>query len=313
MLQKIVFSRITKLFLSLVLIYLAFRKVNIQSLVLEISTVPWWFILAMMVYFFISMFINSTRWSLLVIDKPRINDFFEFTKATYLGAFYGLFLPSTVGGDLMKWLPLLKKYPNLSKTKLLGSILLDRVIGFSAFVIMGLVSLLLGKYFGYVFPDMLMWLFSLLALGIISFYILVFTFDFEKIFSKYHFLTSFLEIVTLLRHENKKRIFICFMISIFVEPIWVLPFWFYSLLFSVGLNFIQVFIFVPVIALILVLPISIAGFGARENLFLFFLKPLGFVDEKILLMSTVAGIFIILTNLCGSLFLLLPDKIKEKK
>ena len=59
------------------------------------------------------MAIGTWRWCLLLISRPKFKDFLFFFKAAYLGAFYSLFIPSTVGGDLFKWLPLIKKYPKL--------------------------------------------------------------------------------------------------------------------------------------------------------------------------------------------------------
>jgi hypothetical protein len=85
----------------------------------------------------------------------------------------------------------------------------------------------------------------------------------------------------------------------------MLPTWFYSLIFGVGISIVQVYLFVPIISLILVLPISVAGFGARENLFLYFFSQLGFADEKILLVSTFGGIIGILNALVGGLLLLI--------
>lgn len=304
MVKRILTSKAFRIVFSLVLIYFAFRKVDVRHLIVELALVPSWFVIGMMVYFFITMFIGAVRWSLLVLEKPTFKDFFIFVKAAYLGAFYGMFFPSMVAGDLMKWLPLLKHYPELSKTKLLGSVLIDRVVGFSAFVLVGTIALVSGKMLHYQFPEVLLWLFSGLSLGVIIFYVLVLTIDFEKLFGKFKFLKKILEIVDLLKNENKKRIILCFLISVLAEPIWMLPMWFYSLIFGVGVSLLQVYIFVPVITLILVLPISIAGFGARENLLLFFLVPLGFADEKILLMSTFSGIMGILTNLSGGIFTL---------
>jgi hypothetical protein len=60
----------------------------------------------------------------------------------------------------------------------------------------------------------------------------------------------------------------------------------------------------PIISLILVLPISWAGFGARENLFLIFFGQLGYPTEKLLLVSTFGGIMGILNALIGGLVLL---------
>lgn len=308
MLKKILSSKILRLVLSIGLIYWAFSRVDVGSLLGELSSVPPWFVAAMIFYSAISMFIGGIRWAVLLIEKPGWKDFWNFTRATYLGGFYSLFFPTMVAGDMIKWLSLTKKYPELSKTKLAASALIDRVIGFSAFTLVGFVALVVGKTLNYQFPDMLWWLFSGLAVGVISFYVLVFTIDFDKFFrkwsDKYRLVAKLLEIVYLLKNENKKRILACFAISILAEPVWMLPTWFYSLIFGVGISIVQVYLFVPIISLILVLPISVAGFGARENLFLYFFGQLGFADEKILLVSTFGGIIGVLNALLGGLLLL---------
>lgn len=305
MLKKILTSRISQFLFSVVLIYFAFRKIDVIHLVNELKMVPLWFVVIMVFYMIMVSLIGGVRWSLLVLKQPKIIDFWNFTKASYIGGFYSLFFPSMVAGDIVKWMPLIKKYKDLSKTKLAGSVIIDRVIGLSAFITIGFLALITGKIFKYQFPDMLLWLFSGLALGTVVFYTLVFTVDFEKIFGKYKILRRVLEVVDLLKSENKQRILKCYLISLLAEPIWMFPVWCYSLIFNAGISLLQVYIFLPVIALILVLPISIAGFGARENLYLYFFGALGFADEKILLVSTFGGILGVLNSLIGGLLILL--------
>jgi glycosyltransferase 2 family protein len=274
-------------------------------LVQEVSLVPIWFVVAVLIYMVFSVFIGGARWSFLVIKEPKFVDFWNFTKATYIGTFYGLFFPTAVAGDLVKWLPLLKIYKDVSKTRLAGSVVIDRVIGLSAFITMAFVALIVGKILHYQFPDVLLWLFSGLVLGAITFYLLVFTIDFEKLFGRIRILKKVLEVVNLLKVEDKRRILKVYLLALVGEPIWMMPVWFYSLIFHAGISLLQVYIFMPVIALILILPISVAGFGARENLYLYFFGALGFVDEKILLVSTFGGIMGILSALLGGLLILL--------
>jgi len=303
-LKKLITSKILRLIISVVLIYFAFRKVEINKLFLGMQAVSWWMVLGLLVYLAVSMFFGGMRWSILVLSKPKLKDFWNFTKATYSGSFYSLFFPSSIGGDMLKWLPLLKKYPKLSKTTLAGSVLVDRVIGFTAFTFDALVALIVGRWLNYSFPDSLLWLFGAITFGIVVFYILVLTIDFNKFWGRFKFLKIVGEIVGLLRNENKKNVLICLGLSVISEPLWLLPNYFYGLIFGAGATLLNIFIFMPVIALILVLPISIAGFGARENLFLFFFSQLGIADEKILLMSTLNGIMTILNSLVGGLTLL---------
>jgi len=267
--------------------------------------VPIWFVVALILFNAIVAFIGGLRWSVLVLEKPKFRDVWNFTRATYLGGFYAIFFPTAVAGDLLKWLPLLEKYKHLSKAKIAASVLVDRVTGFTAFTTVGFIALLTGRLFKYQFPLALLWLFSGLLLVVITFYVLVFTVDFDKLIGRFPKLHKILEIIDLLKSENKKRILICYAISLFSEPIWMLPVWFISLIFHVGISLLQVYIFIPVMSLILVLPISVAGFGARENLYLLFFSALGFADEKVLLVSTFSGIMGILNALVGGLMTLI--------
>lgn len=303
-LKSVFGSKLFQLFFSALLIFIAFRKVDITRLFDEVHQVPLWVVGALLVYMGISMIVGGLRWSVLVLDKVRFSDVLAFTRATYAGAFYSLFFPTSIGGDLLKWTSLLKKYPDISKLKLAGTALIDRVIGFSAFSITAIISLGVGKILKYQFPEVLFWLFLGINIILIIFYILVFSLDFEKNLSKFKFLNKLLEVVDLLKNSNKKRILICFAISMFAEPVWMLMTWFSSLTFKANIKLLQVFIFMPIISLILVLPISWAGFGARENLFLVFFGQLGIPVEKLLLVSAFGGIMGILNALLGGILLL---------
>ena len=285
-LKKLISSKIFRVIVSVVLIYFAFRRVHIGKLWAGMQMVSWWMVLLLLVYLTVLMFIGGVRWAYLVLPNPKLKDFLLFTKAVYTGGFYGLFFPSAIGGDVLKWLPLVEKYPELSKATLAGSVL---------------IALLVGRWLKYPFPDPLLWLFAGLTFGVLVFYVLVFTIDFDKIFGRFKWLSFVLEVVDLLKNEKKMRILVCLGISVVCEPLWLLPNYFYSLIFGAGATLLNVFIFMPVISLILVLPISVAGFGARENLFLLFFSQLGIADEKILLMSTFNGIMLVLNALIGGL------------
>jgi uncharacterized membrane protein YbhN (UPF0104 family) len=303
-LKSIFSSKLFQLSFSAILIFVAFRKVNIAHLLREVHQAPWWVVVVLLVYMGISMVLGGLRWSILVLGKVSVSDVIAFTRATYAGSFYSLFFPSAVGGDLLKWTSLTKKYPEMSKLKLAGTALIDRVIGFSAFSVAALLALIAGKILKYQFPNVLFWLFLGINLGLVVFYALVISLDFEKLVSKFKFLNKLLEIVDLLKNSNKNRIIICFLLSLVSEPVWMLMTWFSSLTFRAHIKLLQVFIFMPVISLILVLPISWAGFGARENLFLIFFGQLGFHTEKLLLVSAFVGIMGILNSLLGGLMLL---------
>lgn len=304
MFRKIASSKFLRFGISAILVYFAFRNVNVSVIIKELTQVPLWFILVNLLYSLLISLIGSYRWSLLLFDRPGKSEVFNFLKSTYLGAFYSLAFPTGLAGDLLKWFPLQKKYPELTKTRLLSSVLLDRFIGFSSFTILALISVIIGKILKISFPDFIFWLFLGLSIGVIFFYIAIFSFDVEKIIKKYPLLEKLNEIVSLLKKGNKRRIILSLLVSFLSEFTWIIQTWFVSDFFHAGFSMISVFVFVPIIALVLVLPISFAGFGAREQLYLFFFSQIGIASEKTLLVSTFLGITGILSSLIGGVFLL---------
>ena len=153
-------NKLIRILFSALLIYFAFRKADLPQLWSNLASVSWQLVTVLVLLNIISMLIGGLRWAILVLGRANVKDILIFTKASFTGSFYSLFFPSSVGGDLLKWTTLLKNYPQISKLKLAGTALIDRVIGFSAFSLMAMISLILGKILRYQFPGILFWLYS---------------------------------------------------------------------------------------------------------------------------------------------------------
>ena len=303
--KQIVTSKWSRYFLTVILVYFVFSKVDVGKVGMEISKVPLWFVVAIMFWFLIGSVVWAIRWCLIVLKEPKIIDFYNFVKINFQASFYGVLIPSIVGGDVLKWAIASKKYPKLTKTELAASVIIDRIVGLSAFSLCAFLAALIGKLYGFIYPDIIFWLFLSMFLVFLFFYLTVFRIDYDKVFGRFKILHKTLEMVAIFKKGNKKRILICFIISMFAEPVWVLPFWFYSLIFKANLSLISILVIIPIINLILVLPISISGFGARELLFLYFFRQTGALDEKILAVSVFSGIIGYLGLIWALLFVLI--------
>ena len=313
-LKKIFLSKVFRLVFSIVLVYIAFLRIDTRELFSGILGAPGWFVVVMVGYSSFAVVVGSIRWAFLLLEKPGLKDFLMFTKLNYIGGFYSLFLSSSVGGDLLKWLPLIKKYPQLTKARIALSVLIDRIVGLCAFIFLAFAAMVAGKIMGFVFSDLLFWLFLGLFVTMIIFCMLIYYLDFEKFFGKYVFLKRFLQVVEVLKNGNKKRLLMAFLISLLGQPLWIGSVWLISSVLKVGMSLISIFVFVPAINLILTLPISVGGFGARENLFVYFFSQTGISAEKILLVSTYSGIIGVLNALLGGLMVLFSNlKSEEKK
>jgi len=308
MIKKIFKSKWFKIIISVILIYLAFKKVNVVNLLHQLVGVKVWFVVVNLLICLISSFLGSYRWSLLLIKKPKVKDIWVFTKSVLVASFYGLFLPTAVAGDFLKWIIVDEKYPEIPKTKILGSVILDRFIGLSMYMFVGMIMILVALLMGMKLPILVILLFAGLFLGCLIFYIVIFFFN-----SKIHDLFKFKlfkkieNISELVKKNNFKQIGKCLALSSINEFVWVLQMWFISLYFGANLSLFSILVFLPVISMILILPISIAGFGAREQLYLFFFVSANTTAESVLLTSTFGGIVGILIALVGGLITLTPD------
>ena len=295
--KKIFGSRLFKLFGSTVLMYLAFRKVDLTTLAVLLLKVPWWFWVAMLAYQIVLVIIGAYRWSLLLFDKPGVDEVKNFTRASMLGSFYGLLFPTMVASDLLKWLSILKKYPEITKTKLLSSVFLDRVVGFTIFIFSAFLASLVALMTGVAIPWFLVWIFGGLFLGVLVFYFLVFKINLEKIFERFSWLKKGGDIVELIKNENKSRIYRALGVSLVTELMWVMQVYFISEIFEAGFSLLSVLVVVPVVSMVLLLPISIGGIGARDSMYLVFFGNLGYEPAKILAVSAFSGILGILGSL----------------
>ncbi len=299
--MKRYWKHIVKFAFSILLIYLAFLKVDTSALLKDLIRIPIWLVIWNIIYAFGNSLLTNYRWSSVLLKKPTFKDVLFFTKCTYLGSFYGLFFPSIVAVDMIKWLPLAKKYKDMGKLKIAGSVLIDRVVGASSFFPVALVAVFVAKFLKYDFPNYLFYVFGIGSLAVFAFYLMIYFFNFEKYFGRIKYVNKLIRVMDLLKNENKKLLMKLFLFSIVIQFMGVLPVWFNARFLGVPFPIVAVYVFMPIISLILLLPISIAGFGAREQLFLFFFSQLGIGPEKILLVSTFSGIVAVISALLGGL------------
>lgn len=296
----------------MVLIYFAFKKVDVIKLFEEIKKVPLWFVLVNIIISFLLVAFVSIRWSLLLFPKLKIKTILTFTRASFLASFYSLFFPTAIAGDVLKWMVIDHKYPEIPKTRVLGSVVLDRFIGFSVFMFLGLISAIVGKKNALIIPNYVFYLLIILTVVCLLIYVAIYFFDMSKLLPKITFLHRLDDAFDLLKNKNKGQIVKCILISLLSEVVWILQMWFVSWQFGAGIGVLAVFVFIPIISMILVLPISIGGFGAREQLYLFFFSQVGSSNESILLMSTFLGILGVINALFGGILSLLDEETRKK-
>ena len=128
--------------IAIILLVILLRSQGWDEIWLAFKAIPFWRLGLALLLTLVSRFAVTARWhSLLVSAKIKIS-FRQSLQITFAGLFASQFLPSTIGGDVIRLAGLLR----LGKDRAisLASLVVDRLVGMAG---MGLAALLLIFYF----------------------------------------------------------------------------------------------------------------------------------------------------------------------
>ncbi len=267
--------------------------------------VSWnWVCFGVLIYFFTQLCMASRFYLLLKIQKIKA----RFSDAFHLhitGLFFGLFLPSALGGDIAKGYYVAQS--SGSKLKATTCIVQDRLIGLIAMVAMAGAALLFssGSIAG---PDA--W--RLLGGAIAAVSLLIFFFAHKPFAQKFKWFLHLVpakkihDTLAELYHaihdfrNHKGALAACLTISWLGQALFVLVNYMISKSLGVSSSLGYYFLAVPVSCFFAMIP-SLGGVGVREAGLLFFLNRI-MAAEKALALSLLVSAVIYGFSLAGGIF-----------
>lgn len=220
------------------------------------------------------------KWNLLIKVRGIVVEFRRLFWINSIGSFLGLFLPSSVGTDVVRGYYLVKN--NSEKSVSISSVFVDRVLGMFSLIIVGTVAVffagdLIAAY------NLKFYLLALLIAVTILFYLFqrnesVKLLDriFQKVKHK-KFIEQGIKLHSSILEYKKypKTLIISFIITLLVQVTRVLTYYFVALCFGIQISIVYFFLFIPIIMIVIMLPISIGGLGLREGTFIAFFTLVG--------------------------------------
>jgi glycosyltransferase 2 family protein len=302
--------QLVKITVSVGLIAFLFYKLSPEHLLADLSRVSPWQLVISTVIFFVSVWLGAYQWHLLLKAGGIALPFAKTFRVYFVGLFFNNFLPAGVGGDVMKIYDVTRV--GNDPHQVFAVTMLDRVIGIAGLCVLALVAsfvLLAGEglynlylymvvFAGCVAPVLALVLNKRLSRGVrrlfgrITFWGLGGRFDsvFRHL-GEYRRLRMLLVRLTLLAMAVQ---FLRVVTHVLVAQ---------SLGITVtNLSFIQFFVFVPLLSLIMILPISINGLGVREGAGILLFTQIGFSKEQALLMELVTYAIMVMVSLIGGFF-----------
>lgn len=297
LIKRIAGNKILRILISISLLILVFRNIDLQHIFQGIKTVP---LTVSVSYIFIMTgvsFLLSLRWKILTLPSSSNKFLPHFFVATMMGMFYNLFLPSQNGGDLVKWTFLNNLH--LSKKYLLFTTAFDRIAGLAGLIILGALAAIPGSFIFHAQYDMkLISLFIFLSLCSISFIGFVL---FPEIIKKVQisFFRQHFENLFSYLHKNKFEIMRAILLTVFAQIIYFIAVWIVLQGVGITLSIVQVITFGAIVSIVVALPISFSGFGTTELAYIYFFVPQGIQKEKILVFTTLLTIYKIVNAIIG--------------
>jgi uncharacterized membrane protein YbhN (UPF0104 family) len=277
-----------KLLVSGSLMYFVLARAGIGNVISLIKNINIYiFLLAALIFVWIQ-FIASIRWSLLLPEKHSLKRLFPLYL---LGAFFNIFMPGLVGGDAVKIYYL---YRETGKgTQALSSVFMDRYMGLFSLIALGVIAFPFGR--GYFKGSWIEWILPLIVLG---FMLASFTVFWLRIGRRIKFLDNIYNHLHSYRRQ-KGTLLKAFLLSCVGHSFSISCVYFIAIGLGQHVPLITLFIFIPIIATLSAVPLSISGLGIREASTVLLLGTIGVAPDKATAISFAWFLSIALGGLTG--------------
>lgn len=250
--------------------------------------------------------INYKQYVLLKARNISLS-FWKLFSINMIGAFWGTFLPSSLSTDVVRGVYLVKSGADNAIS--LSSVVVDRFLGIFSLLVIALIGLLFS---GDLIQDNNIKSFIILLTAFLIIFLFVFqlkaTSNFvDKLLKFIKFKSIGSKLIKLHRafleyKHYPKAIFYSFLLSILVQALRVADIYIIALAFGVEIGLMSLFILVPIIMIVVMVPISIGGIGVREGAFVGFFKLIKIEPSVSIVIAVTASLIATLVALSGGIF-----------
>jgi len=254
--------------------------------------------------------ISVVRWQRLLAAENIRLPFWRLCLVYFEGAFFNLFLPTLIGGDIVRGFAIYRITGGHPAS--LASILLDRLSGFAALILISLFALAAG--FGRIANLQV----SAMILCVAGAFLILLTILLNdrlknwagglfRIMGLARFQARLQGLVDAIhRYRGQRAILLqACLLSVILQVLIIATYAVVGWSMQVNIPLIYFFIFVPLVTVVSMLPVSLAGLGVRESGVVYFFSLVGIDAATSLSMSLVwFSLTVLVSSLGGPAFLL---------
>ncbi len=277
-----------KISVSVILLAVIFKKTGLERVLDHFQSMNLWLFGLSSLLYVLLVFVSAHRWALLLDGAYPFKKIFSLYM---IGCFFNHLLPGAVGGDAVKAYYLYKDTRKGGSS--IGSVFMDRYIGLCALLSLGFISSLAA------FPELkaigmhltIPALFCLFIAGSLLFFRLRIGKRFSAVSDFYDYFHRSI--------RNKTMLVKAFGLSLIVQALSLFMIYLIARGIDQKLTFTALFVFVPIINIITMLPISISGLGVRESAFVLLFGLTGVPAEASMSISFLWFLSVVAASLIG--------------
>lgn len=310
---KKIFSIFLRIAIGVALLVVLFKinKIDIHVFVSDLKAADKGLLVLAFLVFFLNYVLCFYRWQML-LNTAHIHISTRRTVLAFAGGiFFNLFLPSSIGGDLIRSIDL-SRHTNKPK-EVVATVLLDRLSGYVGLVALVLFSLFLG--WKYVYNNKIVITSVAILFGLLTIILLVlFNRTVYGLVNKLmhspgsgkirQYLVDLHQELHVFRH-HKVVIMNNLLFSLFVQIVSCLTAYIIGLSLGVKTGVIYFFMFLPIVGAASLLPVSIGGLGVREGMMIYLFRNAGVKEGLAIGMSLINFSFILTYGILGGVIYVL--------
>jgi len=298
-----------KFIISFGLIYYLLRHIGVQTVWHDLSSPRWSWILISIAACSLSNLLGAFQWQLLLRQAGIRFSYYRVMQYYHIGLFFNNFFISNMGGDFFRLFYIARHGNNSSAA--VSTVFLDRFLGFTLLTVLAVIGSIywigstgLTHILPVLLTLMILWgvivlVFFNRRLGKLLRFLL-------KWFVPEKYLNKLKDIYNLVNDflQNKRLVWSVVGISLVVQLLRIYVHFAVGRAIGVETSFISFMIYIPLIALLASLPISIGGLGIREQTGVILFQRVGIAKSMSLSMEFLAYLVTIVGSILGVFFFL---------
>jgi uncharacterized protein (TIRG00374 family) len=258
----------------------------------------------------LNMFISTWKWQILLRSHGLIMSFHEELRAYWVGSFYSNYLPTNVGGDVVRMV-MLRRLGRSAEVA--ASIVMERATGLVVLLILSAIGLTIRPvYFDVRGALFFLWFAIAVGIALVSALTVLsgslnkwlLAAPFIKAIRIQQLITKMGKLSSAIEHYRGDAPAVALSLLLSIPFYIVIMIFQFLLLLAVGadVTFLEVAAIAPIIPLVSLLPVSVNGLGVAEVAFILFYTQAGVLPEQALAAAVLRRVFNLIVSLVGGVY-----------